>query len=93
MRAFVLAECAPGQSGRVADGILRLRIRGLEILAVDAVIGPFDVIAIVETLDLQALALTLSEKMPEGVRATVTCVAASPYQSYRADLQTSSRAV
>jgi len=49
MRVFVLAECAPGEAGRVADGILQLRIRGFTVFSADAVIGPFDVIAIVET--------------------------------------------
>ena len=81
MRAFVLAECAPGEAGRVVDGILRLRIRGLTVLSADAVIGPFEVVAVVETKDLQTLALALAKKMPEGVRATVTCVAAKPRQS------------
>ena len=81
MRAFVLAECAPGEAGRVVDGILRLRIRGLSVFSADAVIGPFDVVAVVEALDLQTLALALTEKMPEGVRATVTCVALNPQQS------------
>lgn len=89
MRAFVLAECAPAQSGRVVEGILRLKIRGIRVFSSDAVIGPFDVIAVLEALDLPALAQALSE-MPEGVRATVTCVAATSSQSYRTTRKTSS---
>lgn len=90
MRVFVLAECAPGEAGRVADGILQLRIRGLTVFSADAVIGPFDVIAIVETPDLETLALAVTERMPDGVKATVTCVAATPQPSDGSKLQASS---
>ena len=81
MRVFVLAECAPGEAGLVAKGIRRLKAQGLTVFSADAVIGPFDVIAIVETPDLETLAIAITERMPDGVKATVSCVAATPQQA------------
>jgi hypothetical protein len=81
MRVFVLAECAPGEAGLVARSIRRLKVQGLTVFSADAVIGPLDVIAIVETPDLETLALAVTERLPDGVKATVTCVEATPQQS------------
>ncbi len=72
-KAYVLIEA---ESGRVAEVLVALRaIPGMS--AADAVTGPYDIIAIVQTPDPRNIGrLVMNEiQAVEGIKRTVTCIA------------------
>jgi DNA-binding Lrp family transcriptional regulator len=71
-KAFVLIETAVGKTKDVI-GILQ-KIDGIK--TVDAVTGPYDIIAIVEAEDLNAVGNLVTVKLHpiDGVNRTVTCL-------------------
>ncbi len=73
-RAYILIETQVGRSSQVA-GTLR-SMNG--ILSADVVTGLFDVIALIETADMTAMAdiVTGQVQGTRGVKHTITCVAA-----------------
>lgn len=76
MRAYVLIESAVGQANQVAEGVLGLSFPDTKVVAVDAVTGPFDVIALLESDDLDKLgkAITDGIQQVDGVQRTTTCL-------------------
>jgi DNA-binding Lrp family transcriptional regulator len=71
-RAYVLVEV---ESGRIADVISALRtIQGMS--AVDAVTGPYDIIATLQTLDPRQIGHLVMHEIQgiEGLKRTVTCI-------------------
>jgi DNA-binding Lrp family transcriptional regulator len=71
-RAYVLVEV---ESGRIADVIGALRtIQGMS--AVDAVTGPYDIIATLQTLDPRQIGHLVMHEIQgiEGLKRTVTCI-------------------
>ena len=76
MRAYVLIESAVGKANAVGDGIKRVEFKEAKVLSVDAVTGPFDVIALLESDDLDKLgrAITDGIQQVEGVQRTTTCL-------------------
>ena len=72
-KAFILVETAVGKTKDVIS-ILN-RINGIK--SVDAVTGPYDIIAIIEQDDLNAVGNLVTTKVHpiEGVTRTVTCLA------------------
>lgn len=76
MRAYVLIESAVGKSGDIARGVQSLKFADAKIVSVDAVTGPFDVIALLESDDLDKLgrAITDGIQQVEGVQRTTTCL-------------------
>lgn len=76
MRAYVLIESAVGQASAVGDGVGRLQFADAQVISVDAVTGPFDVIAVLESSDLDKLgqAITGGIQRVEGVQRTTTCL-------------------
>ena len=74
-KAYVLIETGVGKS---RDVIASLReVSGLE--AVDAVTGPYDIIAVVTAADLNSVGKLVTEKVHNisGVLRTVTCLSIS----------------
>ena len=73
-RAFILIETDVGMSQQVVDS-LRL-MKG--ILSADVVTGLFDVIALIETVDMSAMADIVTGQVQgiRGLKHTITCVAA-----------------
>lgn len=71
-KAFVLIETAVGKTKDVI-GVLQ-KIDGIK--SVDAVTGPYDIIAIVEAEDLNAVGNLVTVKVHpiDGVNRTVTCL-------------------
>ena len=71
-KAFVLIETAVGKTKDVI-GILQ-KIDGIK--TVDAVTGPYDIIAVVEAEDLNAVGNLVTVKVHpiDGVNRTVTCL-------------------
>ncbi len=74
-RAYVLIETAVGKTREVV-GVLK----GMEgVTITDAVTGPYDIIAIVEMPDLNAVGDLVTSKIHPipGISRTVTCLAIS----------------
>ena len=71
-KAFILIETAVGKTKDVI-AILQ-RTKGVK--SVDAVTGPYDIIAVVEEDDLNAVGSLVTTKIHpvEGVTRTVTCL-------------------
>ena len=46
MRAYVLIESAVGKANSVGEGVKKLSLTDAAVVAVDAVTGPYDVIAL-----------------------------------------------
>jgi len=72
-KAFVLVEIAVGKSREVVDALRKLE----SITSVDAVTGPYDVIAVIEAPDLNAIGDLITKQVHtvQGVLRTVTCLA------------------
>jgi DNA-binding Lrp family transcriptional regulator len=72
-KAFILIETAVGKTREVADTLRDLG--GMQ--SVDVVTGPYDVIAVIDTPDINTMGSLVTEKLHtiSGVVRTVTCVA------------------
>jgi DNA-binding Lrp family transcriptional regulator len=71
-KAYVLIEA---ESGRIAEVIAALRaISGMS--AVDAVTGPYDIIATIHTPDPRHIGRLVMHEIQgvEGIKRTVTCI-------------------
>ncbi|RRR65691.1 MAG: Lrp/AsnC family transcriptional regulator [Candidatus Viridilinea halotolerans] len=71
-KAYVLIEA---ESGRIAEVLTALR--ALEgISAVDAVTGPYDIVAVVQTPDPRQIGRLVMNEIQgvEGIKRTVTCI-------------------
>ena len=73
-RAFILIETQVGMSQQVADTLRSMS----GILSADVVTGLYDVIALIETADMTAMADIVTGQVQgiRGVVRTITCVAA-----------------
>jgi DNA-binding Lrp family transcriptional regulator len=76
MRAYVLIECAVGKANEVASGVRAISFADTKIVSVDAVTGPFDVITLLESDDLDKMgrAITDGIQQVDGVQRTTTCL-------------------
>jgi len=72
-RAFVLIETMVGQTREVAAGLKNLK----GVQAVDAVTGPYDVIAVIEAETLSEIGDIVTQIIHpiSGISRTVTCLA------------------
>ncbi len=77
MRAYVLIEAAVGKARSVAAGVNQLDFGEVRLISSDTVTGPFDVIAVLESPDLDTLGRFVSERIQsiDGVQRTTTCIA------------------
>ncbi|HXG36651.1 MAG TPA: Lrp/AsnC ligand binding domain-containing protein [Dehalococcoidia bacterium] len=76
MRAYVLIEAAVGKAKAVGEEVKKLNFKDAKVISVDAVTGPYDVIALVEADDLDKLgeSITSGIQQVEGVQRTTTCL-------------------
>lgn len=83
MKAYILIEALMGKAGTIVNGIRNLRLMEARLVAVDAVTGPFDVVVVVETTDLETLIRSVTDQIQEidGVQRTITCVAQAALSS------------
>jgi len=74
-RAFVLIETAVGKTKDVVATLRNVR----EVTSVDAVTGPYDIIAIVDAKDLTSVGDIVTGRIhtAPGIVKTVTCLAVS----------------
>lgn len=72
-KAFVLIETAVGKNKEVVAALGRLK----EVKSVDAVTGPYDIIAVIGGADLSAIGDLVTSKIHPiaGISRTVTCLA------------------
>ena len=75
-RAYVLIESAVGKAKGGAEGVQMLQFQDASVVSVDAVTGPFDVIATLEADDLDKVgrAITDGIQRVDGVQRTTTCL-------------------
>ena len=73
-RAYVLIETTVGKAKEVVTTLQGHKIK--EIKSVDLVTGPYDVIAVVEHADFNAIGSLVTEKIHPiaGIVRTVTCL-------------------
>jgi DNA-binding Lrp family transcriptional regulator len=78
-KAYVLIDV---EKGHAADIAIALK-RKSEILAADVILGPHDVVAIVECKDVDALARFVENEIAveDGVERTDTCLIVSGHQT------------
>ncbi|HEX77485.1 MAG TPA: Lrp/AsnC family transcriptional regulator [Dehalococcoidia bacterium] len=74
-KAYILIETAVGKTKEVAEALRKLE----GVKAVDPVTGPYDVIVVVEGVDLNAIGdlVTGSIHPIAGITRTVTCLTIS----------------
>ena len=73
-RAYVLIETTVGKAKDVVAALHNQKVK--EIKSVDLVTGPYDVIAVVEHADFNAIGSLVTEKIHPipGIIRTVTCL-------------------
>ncbi len=76
-RAYILIEAAVGKAKPVAEGGVGMSFPNARVVTVDAVTGPYDVIAVVEGTDLTAVGNLVTNHIHPvgGIARTVTCLA------------------
>ncbi len=76
VRAYVLIESAVGTARAVHNGVQKLAVADATVLSAETVTGPFDVIALVESDDLDRLGRAVTEGIQrlQGVQRTTTCL-------------------
>lgn len=74
-RAFILIETAVGKTGEVTEQLRQLPMMTM----VDAVTGPFDIVAVAEAETLNAIGDLISDGMHRipGIVKTITCLSVS----------------
>ena len=72
-KAYILIETAVGKSGDVSKALRELS----DVHTVDAVTGPYDIIAIISASDLNAVGEVVTKQIHTigGIARTVTCLA------------------
>ena len=70
-KAYMLIETAVGKTREVAQALRQIE----EMISVDVVTGPYDVIALMEARDIASIGNLVTEKIHlSGVERTVTCI-------------------
>ncbi len=75
-RAYILIESSVGSAKAVYEGIQTLNLADARVLSAEAVTGPFDVIVLLESVDLDMLGRAVTEGIQrlQGVHRTTTCL-------------------
>jgi DNA-binding Lrp family transcriptional regulator len=73
-RAFILIETQVGKSREVAAAMRRME----GVKSTDIITGPYDLIVLIEAVDMSAMADLVTGELQaiRGVMRTITCVAA-----------------
>ncbi len=78
VRAYILIECAAGTARRVHDGLQSLAVANAKVMSADTVTGPYDVVVLLESEDLDRMGWAVTEGIQRlhGVQRTTTCMVA-----------------
>jgi DNA-binding Lrp family transcriptional regulator len=76
VRGYVLIEAEVGKAKAVGETVKALSHKDAEVVTVDTVTGPFDVIVQMEADDLDKLGNCITDGIQrvEGVQRTTTCL-------------------
>ncbi|MCZ6544449.1 MAG: Lrp/AsnC ligand binding domain-containing protein [Chloroflexi bacterium] len=76
VKGYVLIETEVGTAKAVAEKLTEVGQSSGCVTGVDTVTGPFDVIAMLEAADLNALGTCITESIQtvDGVKRTTTCL-------------------
>ncbi len=76
VRAYILIECAAGTARRVHDGLQSLAVANAKVMSADTVTGPYDVVVLLESEDLDRMGWAVTEGIQrlQGVERTNTCL-------------------
>ncbi|HKZ50883.1 MAG TPA: Lrp/AsnC ligand binding domain-containing protein [Dehalococcoidia bacterium] len=76
VRSYVLIEATVGKARSIGEALLKLNHPNAQVLSVDTVTGPYDLIVQLETDDLDKLGIFITEEIQriEGVQRTTTCL-------------------
>jgi DNA-binding Lrp family transcriptional regulator len=76
VRAYVLIETTMGRAAAVARALPGVTSESVQLISAEVVTGPYDLIAQIESDDLDAVARFVSYGIQgiDGVQRTVTCV-------------------
>lgn len=77
IKAYVLVQTAPGKAKEALKHVKGLKLEGTKLLSADAVTGPYDLVAVIEGDDLNAVGTAVADGIQgaEGITRTTTCVA------------------
>ena len=77
VHGYVLIEAEVGKARAISEALSRFKSDDAEIVAVDTVTGPYDVIVQLEADDLDRLGRCITDSLQrvEGVQRTTTCLA------------------
>jgi DNA-binding Lrp family transcriptional regulator len=75
-QAYILIEAAVGKAKPVAEGVIEMTFPNAKVVTVNAVTGPYDVIALLEADDLDHLGTAITDgiQQVDGVQRTTTCL-------------------
>ncbi len=76
LRSYIPIECDMASAEAVRSGLSRLAVADAKVLSAETATGPFDVIVLLESADLDRLGHAVTEGIQRlsGVRRTATCV-------------------
>ncbi len=76
MKSYILIETEVGTAKTVAIALGEMAAAGEEIKSVELVTGPFDVICLIETDNLEQLGTCITDSIQTvaGVKRTTTCL-------------------
>ena len=79
MKAYVLIETTPGKTKSIKKAFGKVKSGATALVALDAVTGPYDFIAIIEGPSLDAIGQLVTDSIGtiDGVTRTTTCIAVS----------------
>jgi DNA-binding Lrp family transcriptional regulator len=79
MKAYVLIETTAGKARTIKKTLAKLTGGPTSIVALDAVTGPYDFIAVLEGPSLDAIGQLVTESLGtiDGVTRTTTCIVVS----------------
>jgi DNA-binding Lrp family transcriptional regulator len=77
MRAYVFLETKTGKAKRVARSLSSLTLQSARVLSVDTVTGPYDIIAVLEGIDMDKMGRVIAEDIQklDGVEKTMSSFA------------------
>lgn len=72
IKAYIMVEAGIGKSREVAQALQKIK----EVKSADAVTGPYDIVAVVETADMNSLGEVITKQIHQisGITRTLTCV-------------------
>ena len=77
VHGYVLVEAEVGKARAISEALANFKHQDAQIIAVDTVTGPYDVIVQLEAEDLDKLGSCITEGIQrvDGVQRTTTCLA------------------